>query len=94
MDALFEWDVWFLRGQSGIGSADRIHGGVAEKLVRLSENGSRASYASQQLQAMHALIDACAAASMPFSLVDYPVSSRKRLAEDMRNNLRVTEAIT
>jgi hypothetical protein len=67
---------------------------LQEKLVRLSENGSRASYASQQLQAMHALIDACAAASMPFSLVDYPVSSRKRLAEDMRNNLRVTEAIT
>jgi hypothetical protein len=67
---------------------------LQEKLVRLSENGSRASYASQQLQAMHALIDAYAAASMPFSLVNYPVSSRKRLAEDIRNNLRVTEAIT
>jgi hypothetical protein len=43
---------------------------------------------------MHALIDACAAAAMPFSLVDYSVSSRKRLAEDLRNNLPVTEAIT
>lgn len=67
---------------------------LQEKLVRLSENGSRASCASHQLQTMHALLDACAAAAMPFSLVGYPFSSRKRLAEDVRNNLRVTEAIT
>jgi hypothetical protein len=66
---------------------------LQEKLVQLSENGNKADHAPQQLQAIHALIDAYAAAAMPFSPVDYPVSSRKRLVEDLRNKLQATEAI-
>ena len=67
---------------------------LQEKLVQLSENGSKADYAPPQLQAMHALIDAYASAAMPFSPVEYPVSSRKRLIEDLRNRMRATECVT
>jgi hypothetical protein len=64
---------------------------LQEKLVALSENGKKLVYPVQQARAMQELIDAYAAAAMPFSPVAYPVSSRKRLVEDLRANMRVTE---
>jgi len=65
---------------------------LQEKLSQQSENGSKTAYPPQQAQAMHDLIDAYAAAAMPFSPVEYAVSSRKRLVEDLRRNIRVSDA--
>lgn len=64
---------------------------LQEKLTRLSENGGKTAFPPQQLPAMRELIDAYAAASMPFSPVEYPVSSRKRLVEDLRAKLHATD---
>jgi hypothetical protein len=57
---------------------------LQEKLTQQSENGGRRSFTAQQASEMHALIDAYAAAAMPFSPVEYRLSSRKRLVEDLR----------
>jgi hypothetical protein len=65
---------------------------LQEKLTQLSENGGRTAFPSPQLPAMRELIDAYAAASMPFSPVEYPLSSRKRLVEDLRAKLRLADA--
>lgn len=67
---------------------------LQEKLMALSENGGKRVYSAQQARAMQELIDAYAAAAMPFSPVDYPLSSRKRLVEDLRATMRVTEETT
>ncbi len=76
-----------------VSAAAIAHEGVLqEKLVALSENGKKVVYPAQQARAMQELIAACAAAAMPFAPVDYPVSSRKRLLEDVRANMRVTAA--
>jgi hypothetical protein len=61
---------------------------LQEKLTQLSENGSKTAYPPEQLPHMRALIDAYAAAAMPFSPVEYPLSSRKRLVENLRDYLR------
>ena len=60
---------------------------LQEKLTQLSENGARTVYSPLQLLALHELIDAYAAAAMPFSPVEYALSSRKRLVEDLRLKL-------
>lgn len=60
---------------------------LQEKLVQLSDNGSKTSYTAQELALLPALIDAYAAAAMPFSPVEYAKSSRKRLVEDLRARL-------
>lgn len=60
---------------------------LQEKLVQLSDNGSKTSYTAQELALLPALIDAYAAAAMPFSPVEYVKSSRKRLVEDLRAKL-------
>ncbi|WP_219118153.1 DUF6058 family natural product biosynthesis protein [Janthinobacterium sp. UMAB-56] len=62
---------------------------LQEKLAQQSENGSKTLLSQQQAQEMHALIDAYAMAAMPFSPVEYALSSRKRLVEDLRANIRV-----
>ena len=62
---------------------------LQEKLAQQSGNGSKTLLPQQQAQEMHALIDAYAAAAMPFSPVEYALSSRKRLVEDLRANMRV-----
>lgn len=64
---------------------------LQEKLTQLSENGSKIAYPAQHLPQMHELIDAYAAAAMPFSPIEYPRSSRKRLVENLRANLRATD---
>lgn len=56
---------------------------LQEKLMQLSDNGSKASFTAQELALLPALIDAYAAAAMPFSPVEYAKSSRKRLVEDL-----------
>lgn len=67
---------------------------LQEKLMILSENGKKLTYAPDQFLAMQELIAAYAAAAMPFSPVEYALSSRKRLVEDLRANMRVTEAVS
>ncbi len=65
---------------------------LQEKLTQISDNGSQTVFSPQQAQATHELIDAYAAASMPFSPIEYASSSRKRLVEDLRANLRASAA--
>lgn len=60
---------------------------LQEKLAQLSENGSRTLFAPPEVPQLLELIDAYAAASMPFSPVEYGLSSRKRLVEDLRGRL-------
>ncbi len=60
---------------------------LQEKLAHLSENGSKTTYPTEQVAAMHELIDGFDAAAMPFSPVEYALSSRKRLVDDLRVKL-------
>lgn len=64
---------------------------LQEKLAHTSGNGSKTLLPRRQAQEMHALIDAYAAAAMLFSPVEYALSSRKRLVEDLRANMRVSD---
>lgn len=57
---------------------------LQEKLTRLSDNGARTNYAPDEAASLCELIDAYAAASMPFAPPEYPLSSRKRLVDDLR----------
>lgn len=57
---------------------------LQEKLTQQTDNGKRTAFTPQQVVAMHELVDAYAAASMPFSPVEYALSSRKRLVDDLR----------
>lgn len=66
---------------------------LQEKLAQQSDNGKKTVWTAPQADALHALIDAYASAAMPFSPVEYAVSSRKRLVEDLRANLRVTASV-
>lgn len=90
--------TYFLNGTFGLCVANPVSEAqiahkevLQEKLMVLSENGKKLAYAPGAEQAMQELIDAYAAAAMPFSPVEYAVSSRKRLVEDLRANMRVTE---
>ena len=60
---------------------------LQEKLTQLSDNGKKTSYPVWELAALLELINAYAAAAMPFSPVEYPLSSRKRLVEDLQARL-------
>lgn len=60
---------------------------LQEKLSDQSENGSKTAFTRQEASELAALIDAYAAAAMPFSPVEYALSSRKRLVEDLRIRL-------
>lgn len=57
---------------------------LQEKLMSLTANGSKHVFSSSELDTVIGLIDDYAAASMPFSPIEYPHSSRKRLVEDLR----------
>jgi hypothetical protein len=65
---------------------------LQEKLAWQTEGGVKTVFSPQQVLAMQELIDAYAAAAMPFSPVEYALSSRKRLVEDLRANLRASNA--
>jgi GNAT superfamily N-acetyltransferase len=60
---------------------------LQEKLGYQSENGGKMGFTHQEASELAALIDAYAAAAMPFSPVEYALSSRKRLVEDLRARL-------
>ncbi|MBU2178775.1 MAG: hypothetical protein KJ930_04995 [Gammaproteobacteria bacterium] len=60
---------------------------LQEKLVAITENGSKSKFATADMKAVVSLINDYAAASMPFSPVEYPRSSRKRLVDDLRGRL-------
>jgi hypothetical protein len=64
---------------------------LQEKLSAITNNGSRVDYQNEDLTALKKLIDDYADSTMPFSPLEYPRSSRKRLVEDLRNTLSVLE---
>lgn len=65
---------------------------LQEKLTQLSENGSKTRFPPHQERLMRDLIAAYAAAAMPFSPIEYPLSSRKRLVEDLLANMGSPDA--
>jgi hypothetical protein len=90
---------YFLNGTFGLCVANPISEAhiahkevLQEKLAQQSEGGEKTVFSPQQIVAMHELIDAYAAAAMPFSPIEYGVSSRKRLVEDLRANIRASNA--
>ena len=62
---------------------------LQEKLSAITNNGSRVNYQNEDLAALKKLIDDYANSTMPFSPLEYPRSSRKRLVEDLRKTLSV-----
>jgi hypothetical protein len=60
---------------------------LQEKLSALTDNGKRERFTADEALGMLALIDAFAESAMPFSPIEYPISSRKRLVEDLRARL-------
>jgi len=65
---------------------------LQEKLAHKSEHGRKTTFTAQEAIELATLIDAYAAAAMPFSPVEYGLSSRKRLVEDLR--MRLSAATT
>ncbi len=63
---------------------------LQEALIDLTDDGSRADYSTEEKRRILGLIDRYALAAMPFSPVEYPLSSRKRLVEDLRRKLDQT----
>lgn len=61
---------------------------LQQKLNQISDNGSRKDYSESETQSVLDLVDAYAEASMPFSPVEYHLSSRKRLVDEIRACLR------
>lgn len=81
---------YFLNGTFGLCVADAASEAsiarkevLQEKLTQLSENGSKARFSPDEARELAALIDAYAGAAMPFSPIEYSISSRKRLVEDL-----------
>jgi hypothetical protein len=60
---------------------------LQEKLSALTANGEHAGGLAISKNGLRQLIDAYEEASMPFSPVEYPISSRKRLIDDLRKKL-------
>jgi hypothetical protein len=60
---------------------------LQEKLSAISDNGKRVDYQGEDLAALKKLIDEYADNAMPFSPLEYPRSSRKRLVEDLQKTL-------
>lgn len=90
---------YFLNGTFGLCVANPISEAhiaykevLQEKLSQQSDHGSRTVFAPPEVAPMLALIDAYAAAAMPFSPVEYGRSSRKRLVQDLRPRLLAAAA--
>lgn len=60
---------------------------LQEQLAALTDNGAKMAFAADERRALLTLIDAYASSSMPFSPIEYPRSSRKRLVDDLRARL-------
>ncbi|WP_028104323.1 DUF6058 family natural product biosynthesis protein [Pseudoduganella violaceinigra] len=65
---------------------------LQEKLTALSGNGARADFSPDEAAGLLELIDAFAQSAMPFSPVEYPLSSRKRLVDDLSVRLKAIAA--
>ncbi|MTW13212.1 hypothetical protein GM658_21635 [Pseudoduganella eburnea] len=88
--------VWthFLQGTFGLCVANPVSEQdiarkevLQEKLTALSANGARTDFAPDEVPAMLELIEAFAQSAMPFSPVEFPMSSRKRLVDDLSARL-------
>ncbi len=89
----FAWEQ-FLLGTFGLCVANPISEAeialkevLQEKLIALSDNGSKITFNQPDTKMMLALIDAYQHATMPFSPVEYHLSSRKRLVDDLRRQI-------
>lgn len=60
---------------------------LQEKLTALSENGHKKEFTQAEAQMLLPLITSYADAAMPFSPIEYSISSRKRLVDDLRARL-------
>ncbi len=60
---------------------------LQEKLIALSQNGTRGEYSEAEARLLREVIDSYESASMPFSPAEYELTSRKRLVDDLRIRL-------
>jgi hypothetical protein len=60
---------------------------LQEKLTALSENGQKTEFKVEEKQMILQLIADYAESAMPFSPIEYSISSRKRLVENLRARL-------
>lgn len=60
---------------------------LQEALTKLSDNGSKGDFPPEEKHYVLELINQYAQAAMPFSPLEYPRSSRKRLVDDLRAKL-------
>lgn len=60
---------------------------LQEALITLTDNGQKIKYNSAEKNRVLSLIDQYEQAAMPFSPLEYPISSRKRLVEELRAQL-------
>ncbi|GAC20375.1 DUF6058 family natural product biosynthesis protein [Paraglaciecola arctica] len=60
---------------------------LQEALITLTQNGVKTDFNMEEKNHILNLIDQYEQAAMPFSPVEYPTSSRKRLVEDLRAKL-------
>ncbi|MFC7420251.1 DUF6058 family natural product biosynthesis protein [Iodobacter arcticus] len=87
----------FLQGTFGLCVAYPVsEAAIAEKEVlqeKLNDQ-SNTNFTEAEIPNLLILIDAFAKASMPFSPIDYPFSSRKRLVDDFRLRLKAQPFLT
>jgi Family of unknown function (DUF6058) len=81
----------FIRGTFGLCVANPVSAleiarkeVLQEKLTAVTNDGTKHTVADADLKLVRELIDRYEAASMPFSPIEYPRSSRKRLVDDLR----------
>ena len=67
---------------------------LQEKLTALSENGQKTDFTAAEKQMILQLITEYAKSAMPFSPIEYSISSRKRLVENLRARLSTSSLPT
>ncbi len=60
---------------------------LQEKLIAISQNGTRSDYQTKEINALLEVIAQYENAAMPFTPLEYPRSSRYRLVEQLRRGL-------
>jgi hypothetical protein len=60
---------------------------LQEALIFLTDNGLKTNFSQAEKHHVLNLVDQYEQAAMPFSSIEYPISSRKRLVEDLRAKL-------
>jgi hypothetical protein len=64
---------------------------LQEKLIALTDNGAKLRFTPDDVRQLAPLIADYAAATMPFSPFDYPLSSRKRLVDDLVSRIKAAQ---